>query len=321
MATPSRNPTRASARAARPPAPAPSDDVDYDRGHRASDHAARPGEPRAGHEWALRRRAGGGRRRLRPRDRQRDDALRGGAVGRHAAAASPAAPACASTSSPSEVEETVPVKREELRVEREPITDANVGSATSGTELSEEEHEVVLHEEEAVVEKRVVPKERVRLDKDVEVEDEAVSESVAREEIEIEGDADPPRPLAAARAAPGTARRAGRRAGPSSCRPSERPGTTRRRCARSSLTGPADRGSGSPTSRSSASRTTDAPGARSRAQPLLPHHLRSRPRRAGDLGLPPVQRGGGRARDAAGPVARDRSPSAATSPRRTSPRR
>ena len=88
-----------------------------------------------------------------------------------------------------DVQETVPVKREEVRVEREPITDANVGDATSGPELSEEEHEVVLHEEEAVVEKRVVPKERVRLDKDVEVEERTVSESVAREEIEVEGDA------------------------------------------------------------------------------------------------------------------------------------
>jgi uncharacterized protein (TIGR02271 family) len=88
-----------------------------------------------------------------------------------------------------EVQETVPVRREELRVEREPITDANVGSATDGPELSEEEHEVVLREEEAVVEKRVVPKERVRLDKDVEVEEKTVSESVAREEIEVDGDA------------------------------------------------------------------------------------------------------------------------------------
>jgi uncharacterized protein (TIGR02271 family) len=88
-----------------------------------------------------------------------------------------------------EVEQTVPVKREELRVEREPITDANVDDATSGPELSDEEHEVVLHEEEAVAQKRVVPKERVRLDKDVEVEEKTVSESVAREEIEVEGDA------------------------------------------------------------------------------------------------------------------------------------
>ena len=35
-----------------------------------------------------------------------------------------------------------------------------------GPAISEEEHEVVLHEEEAVVEKRAVPKERVRLEKD-----------------------------------------------------------------------------------------------------------------------------------------------------------
>ena len=65
-----------------------------------------------------------------------------------------------------QVERTVPVRREEVRVEREPITDANVDQAMDGPEISEEEHEVVLHEEEAVVEKRVVPKERVRLDKE-----------------------------------------------------------------------------------------------------------------------------------------------------------
>jgi uncharacterized protein (TIGR02271 family) len=89
-----------------------------------------------------------------------------------------------------EVTQTVPVKREEVRVEREPITDANIDDATSGPELSEEEHEVVLHSEEPVAEKRVVPKERVRLDKDVQTEERTVSEDVAREEIEVDGDAD-----------------------------------------------------------------------------------------------------------------------------------
>jgi uncharacterized protein (TIGR02271 family) len=68
------------------------------------------------------------------------------------------------------VETTVPVEREEVRLEREPITDGNVVNATDGPAISEEEHEVVLHEEEVVAEKRAVPKERVRLDKDVEVE-------------------------------------------------------------------------------------------------------------------------------------------------------
>jgi stress response protein YsnF len=48
----------------------------------------------------------------------------------------------------------------------------------------------VLHEEEPVVEKRTVPKERVRLEKDVETDDEQVSEQVRKERIEAEGDID-----------------------------------------------------------------------------------------------------------------------------------
>jgi uncharacterized protein (TIGR02271 family) len=88
-----------------------------------------------------------------------------------------------------QVAATVPVQREEVRIEREPITDANVGNATDGPAISEEEHEVVLHAEEPVVEKRAVPKERVRLDKDVHTDEETVSEDVRRERIETEGDA------------------------------------------------------------------------------------------------------------------------------------
>ena len=89
-----------------------------------------------------------------------------------------------------DVQKTVPVRREEVRVEREPITDANVGDATEGPAISEEEHEVTLHAEEPVVEKRAVPKERVRLDKDTVQEERQVSETVAKEEIEIDGDRD-----------------------------------------------------------------------------------------------------------------------------------
>jgi uncharacterized protein (TIGR02271 family) len=83
---------------------------------------------------------------------------------------------------------TVPVQREEVRVEREPITDANVDQALDGPAISEEEHEVVLHEEEAVVEKKAVPKERVRLEKDTVTEDRTVSEEVRKERIDTEGD-------------------------------------------------------------------------------------------------------------------------------------
>jgi uncharacterized protein (TIGR02271 family) len=90
------------------------------------------------------------------------------------------------------VTETVPVQREEVRIEREPITEGNVDNALDGPELSEEEHEVTLRAEEPVVEKRVVPKERIRLDKDVHTEERQVSEEVRREEVEVDG-ADAPR--------------------------------------------------------------------------------------------------------------------------------
>jgi uncharacterized protein (TIGR02271 family) len=86
-----------------------------------------------------------------------------------------------------EVTQTVPVRREEVRVEREPITDANRGDATTGGEITSDEHEVVLHEEEVVVEKQAVPKERVRLDKDVITDEQQVSETLQKEQIETEG--------------------------------------------------------------------------------------------------------------------------------------
>jgi uncharacterized protein (TIGR02271 family) len=85
-----------------------------------------------------------------------------------------------------QVEQTIPVRREKARVEREPITDANLGAATSGPEISEEEHEVILREEEPVVEKRVVPRERVRLDKDTVTDEEGVAEEVRKEQIEVQ---------------------------------------------------------------------------------------------------------------------------------------
>ena len=85
---------------------------------------------------------------------------------------------------------TVPVQREEVRVEREPITDANRDAAVSGPEISEEEHEVTLREEEPVVEKRAVPKERVRLDTETVTEERQVAEEVRKEQIEVEGDDD-----------------------------------------------------------------------------------------------------------------------------------
>jgi uncharacterized protein (TIGR02271 family) len=86
------------------------------------------------------------------------------------------------------VERTVPVQREEVRVEREPITDDNVDSAMSGPEITESDHEVTLRQEEPVVEKHAVPKERVRLKKDTATEERTVGGEVRKEHIEPEGD-------------------------------------------------------------------------------------------------------------------------------------
>ena len=83
---------------------------------------------------------------------------------------------------------TVPVRREEVRVEREPITEGNVARALDGPEISEDEHEVVLHEERPVVEKDVVAKERVRLSAEERSDEETVSEQLRKERIETDGD-------------------------------------------------------------------------------------------------------------------------------------
>jgi uncharacterized protein (TIGR02271 family) len=89
-----------------------------------------------------------------------------------------------------EVHQTVPVQREEVRVEREPITDANIDRATDGPAISDEEHEMVLHEEEVVTEKRAVPKERIRLEKDTVTDEQQVSDEVRKERIDVDTDRD-----------------------------------------------------------------------------------------------------------------------------------
>jgi uncharacterized protein (TIGR02271 family) len=86
------------------------------------------------------------------------------------------------------VTQTVPVSREEVRVEREPITDKNIGAARSGPNISEEEHEVVLHQERPVVEKEAVPMERVRLGTETVTDKETVSEDVRKEQIDTDLD-------------------------------------------------------------------------------------------------------------------------------------
>jgi len=85
------------------------------------------------------------------------------------------------------VQRTVPVSHEEVRVEREPVTDANRAQAMSGPDLSGGEHEVTLHEERVVATKETVPVERVRLAKERVTDDQTVSGEIRKEHVEIEG--------------------------------------------------------------------------------------------------------------------------------------
>ena len=83
---------------------------------------------------------------------------------------------------------TVPVSHEELRVEREPITDANRGDAYDGPSISDEEHEVTLRAERPVVSTETEAVERVRLGTETVRSEETVSGEVRKEEIDIDDD-------------------------------------------------------------------------------------------------------------------------------------
>jgi uncharacterized protein (TIGR02271 family) len=85
---------------------------------------------------------------------------------------------------------TVPVKKERAVLETEPITGENRDEALSGPAISEEEHEVVLEEERAVVGKTAEPVERVRLGTETVTDEETVTEEVRKEHIEADGDVD-----------------------------------------------------------------------------------------------------------------------------------
>ena len=89
---------------------------------------------------------------------------------------------------------TVPVRHEEARVVREPIAEGESGPATG--ELGDEDREVVLHEERPVVSKETVPVERVGLETETVRGEEQVSETVRKEQVEVQGipdDHDPKR--------------------------------------------------------------------------------------------------------------------------------
>jgi stress response protein YsnF len=89
-----------------------------------------------------------------------------------------------------QVQQTVPVRKERAVLQTEPITDENYARSVDGPEITEAQHEVVLREEHAVVEKTVTPVERVRLGTEQVVEEQTVAEEVRKERIVAEGDVD-----------------------------------------------------------------------------------------------------------------------------------
>ncbi|MEU8657348.1 PRC and DUF2382 domain-containing protein [Actinoplanes philippinensis] len=81
---------------------------------------------------------------------------------------------------------TVPVTREEVRLDREPITAANRDAAYSGQDITESEYDVTLHAERPVVQTETVPVERVRLGKETVTEQQTVGGEVRKEHIEAD---------------------------------------------------------------------------------------------------------------------------------------
>jgi uncharacterized protein (TIGR02271 family) len=83
------------------------------------------------------------------------------------------------------VQANVELERETVHVHREAVD-----QPVSGAEIGEQEIEMTLHEERPVVQKDVVARERVSLDKDVDVRQETVEDEVRKERIAVDGDTD-----------------------------------------------------------------------------------------------------------------------------------
>lgn len=87
---------------------------------------------------------------------------------------------------------TVPVRHEEVWVEREQIDGTNRDEALSGAAISEDEQEMTLHEERVVADTETVPKERVRMSKHTETDEETVSADLRKERIDADDDTNDP---------------------------------------------------------------------------------------------------------------------------------
>jgi uncharacterized protein (TIGR02271 family) len=86
-----------------------------------------------------------------------------------------------------EVTRTFTIRREEVRLEQIPVSNAET-TASAQAAFQPEEYEVVLHEERPVISTEVVPVERVRLRKEVVTEYVAVGDQLRKERIDLDVD-------------------------------------------------------------------------------------------------------------------------------------
>src|SRR5690606_16963427 len=78
---------------------------------------------------------------------------------------------------------TIPVVHDEVRLERQPVTE---GRAGMDQPIGEKQQEIELRAERPVIDKEQVPVERVRMTKDQVTEERSIDEPVRRERIEAD---------------------------------------------------------------------------------------------------------------------------------------
>lgn len=81
---------------------------------------------------------------------------------------------------------TVPVSHEEVTLERVPVTDTNRGDAADGVELTEHAWDLVLYTEQIQITKVTVPVERVQLSKRIITEQQQVSDTLRKEQVDLD---------------------------------------------------------------------------------------------------------------------------------------
>lgn len=81
---------------------------------------------------------------------------------------------------------TVPVQREEVRIEREPITEENRDEVLNRAD-KDDEGDVILHEERIIVTKETVPVERIHIGTETVTDEVTINEEVRKEHLDTEG--------------------------------------------------------------------------------------------------------------------------------------